>query len=92
MEELCLKGGKVVGTIECLQYDKSTWDAMTKEQRDKAMEHCKAKSSQCAVKTATTLGPSAPLSEMEDTFEKLTRAVKSIESSHGHFGRLADCN
>ena len=43
---LHLEGGKVMGTIEGLHYDKSIWDAMTKEQRDKVMELRKAKSSQ----------------------------------------------
>ena len=55
-----LKGSKVMGTIEELHYDKTIWDAMTKEQRDKAVELRKAKGSQQAEKTATTSGSNPP--------------------------------
>lgn len=37
MGNLYLEGGTVVGTVEGLHYDKSIWEAMTKEQRDKAV-------------------------------------------------------
>ena len=90
--KMCLKGGKAVGTIKGLHYDKSIWDAMTKEQRDKTVELRKTKSSQCAVKAAMTLGLNPPLSTVEDKLEKLARAMKSIKSSHGNHGRSADRN
>ena len=37
MGKLCLKGRKVVGTIEGLHYYKNIWMAMIKDQRDKAV-------------------------------------------------------
>ena len=49
-----------MGTIEGLHYDKSIWDAMTKEQRDKAVELRKAKSSRQVAKAATTSGSNPP--------------------------------
>ena len=54
---------------------------MTKEQRDKAVELCKAKSSKRAVKVATTLGSNPPLSVVSDKVDKLARAVKQLETS-----------
>lgn len=44
MGNLYLEGGTVVGTVEGLHYDKSIWEAMTKEQRDKAVVLHQAKS------------------------------------------------
>ena len=79
--KLHLEGGKVVGTIEGLHYDKSIWDAMTKEQRDKAVELRKAKSSRRAAKAATTSGSNPPLSAVSDKVDKLTRAVKRLKTS-----------
>ena len=78
---LRLEGGKVVGTIEGLHYDKSIWDAMTKEQRDKAVELRKAKGSRRAAKAATTSGSNPPLSAVSDKVDKLARAVKRLETS-----------
>ena len=86
--KLCLEGGKVVGTIEGLHYDKTIWDAMTKEQRDKAVEFHKAKSSRRAAKAATTSGSNSPCLRKID---KLTRAVKRLEMSTED-SRSADCN
>ncbi len=67
-------------TIEGLHYDKSIWDAMTKEQRDKAAEIRKAKSSLRAAKAAMTSGSNPPLSAVSDKVDKLTRAVKRLET------------
>ena len=58
--KLRLEGGKVMGTIEGLHYDKSIWDAMTKEQRDKAVELPKAKSSQQVARAVMTSGLNPP--------------------------------
>ncbi len=43
-------GDKVVGTIEGLHYKEEIWKAMSKEQREKVVDLCKAKSAGRAVK------------------------------------------
>ncbi len=78
--KLHLEGGKVVGTIEGLHYDKSIWMAMTKEQRDKAVALHQAKSFQRAAKVATTLGLTVPISKVLDKIDKLAHAVKSLDT------------
>ena len=52
--------GKVMGAIEGLHYDTSIWDAMTKEQRDKAVGLHKAKSSRRSARVVTTSGLNPP--------------------------------
>ena len=54
--KLCLKGGKVAGTIEGLHCYKSICETMTKEQRDKVIALHQTKSLQQAAKAAMTFG------------------------------------
>ncbi len=80
MGKLCLEGRKVVETIGGLNYEKDIWMAMTKEQRDKAVVLCQAKSSQLAAKAATTLGSTVPISKVLDKIDKLAHEVKSLNT------------
>ena len=78
--KLCLKGRKVVGTIEGLHYDKSIWMAMIKEQRDKAIVLHQAKRSQWVAKVAMTLGSTVPISEVSDKINKSACTVKLLDT------------
>ena len=80
------EGGKVVGTIEGLHYDKSFWIAMTKEQRDKAVVLHQAKSSQWAAKAEMTSRSTVPMSKVLDKIDKLACAVTSLNT------KIADCS
>ena len=74
-------GDKVVGTLEGLHYKEEIWKAMSKEQRDKVVELCKAKSSGRAVKAATTTTAGHVPMDVLDQLHMLTRAVQSLDSS-----------
>ena len=90
MGKLHIEGGKVVGTIEGLHYEKNIWMAMTKEQRDKAVVLHQAKSSQRVAKAATTSGSTVPISEVSDKIDKLARAVKSLDTKSAGRSRSKD--
>ena len=89
--KLRLEGGKVVGTIEGLHYEKNIWMAMTKEQRDNAVVLCQAKSSQQAAKAATTTGSTAPISKVTDKIDKLVCTVKLFDTKSVERSRSKDC-
>ena len=91
MGKLCLEGGEVVGTIEDLYYDKSIWMAMTKEQRDRAVALCHAKSSQQAAKATTTSGLTVPISKVSDKIDKLAHTVKSLNTKSADCSQPTDC-
>jgi hypothetical protein len=74
----CLKGGKVVGTLEWIHYDETIWKGMSKEQRDKILSLCQAKSATRVAKAVTTSLTAAPLSEVLDKIESLTHAINLL--------------
>jgi hypothetical protein len=72
---------KVVGTIEGLHYKEEIWKAMSKEQKDKVVELCKAKSSGRTVKATSMTTSGTILTDNSDQLQTLTRAVQSLDSS-----------
>jgi hypothetical protein len=76
-----LESRKVVGTLEGLHYDETIWKTMSREQRDKVLSLFQAKSSTRVAKAAKTSLSAAPLSEVSDKIESLSRTVKSLESN-----------
>ena len=80
-KKCCLEGGKVVGNLEGLHFDETIWKAMSREQRDNVLLLYQAKSATRTAIVVTTSLTAAPLSEMSDKIELLTRAFKSLESN-----------
>jgi hypothetical protein len=64
-------GTKVVGTIEGLYYKEEIWKPMSKEQKEKVVEPCKAKSTGRTVKAATTTTAGTVPMDVSDQLQML---------------------
>ena len=85
-------GDKVVGAIEGIHYKEEILKAMSKEQKEKVVELCKAKSAGHAVKAATTATAGTVPMDVSDQLQTLTRAVKFLDSSRDSGRRSVDRN
>jgi non-homologous end joining protein Ku len=65
-------------------------EAMSKEQKDKVMELCKAKSAGRAVKATPTATAGTVPTDMSDQLQTLTRAIQSLDSSRDGGRRSTD--
>ena len=83
-------GGKVVGMVEGLHYTDEIWKAMSKEQKAKVAELCKARSNERALKAACTAPAGTIPMDVSDQLQTLTCAVQSLDSSRDSGRRSTD--